>query len=67
VFNVKFQKASADAALTFSKYRMLATRSRLAEHFGLANSNVIFAPNYENKALKAPRAAVFNTVVEPLR
>lgn len=67
VFNVKFQKASADAALTFSKYRMLATRSRLAEHFGLANSNVLFAPDYENKALKAPRAAVFNTVVEPLR
>jgi len=67
VFNVKFQKASADAALAFSKYRMLATRSRLVEHFGLKNANVLFAPDYESKALKAPKAAVFNTVVEPLR
>ena len=67
MFNVKFQKASADAALAFSKYRMLATRSRLVEHFGLKNANVLFAPDYESKALKAPKAAVFNTVVEPLR
>ncbi|MFK7836303.1 MAG: TolC family protein [Sulfitobacter sp.] len=67
VFNVKFQKASSDAALTFSRYRMLAARSKLAAHFGLANSNVIFAPNYEERAQKSPRAAVFNTVVEPLR
>jgi adhesin transport system outer membrane protein len=67
VFNVKFQKASADAALTFSRYRMLAARSRLAEHFGVSPANVLFAPNYEQKALKAPKAAVFNTVVEPLK
>lgn len=67
VFNVKFQKASADAALTFSRYRMLAARSRLAEHFGVSPANVLFAPNYEQRALKAPRAAVFNTVVEPLK
>ena len=67
VFNVKFQKASSDAALTFSRYRILAAQSRLAAHFGLAQSNVIFAPNYEEQARKSPRAAVFNTVVEPLR
>ncbi|NNE51174.1 MAG: TolC family protein [Sulfitobacter sp.] len=67
VFNVKLQKISADAALSFSKYRMLAARSRLAEHFGVANANRLFAPDYEERALKAPRAAVFNTVVEPLR
>ncbi|MEM7520332.1 MAG: TolC family protein [Pseudomonadota bacterium] len=67
VFNVRFQKASADAALTFSRYRILAAQSRLAAHFGLAQSNVAFAPNYEEQARKSPRAAVFNTVVEPLR
>jgi adhesin transport system outer membrane protein len=67
VFNVKFQKVSADAALTFSRYRMLAARSRLAEHFGVSSANVLFAPNYEQRALKAPRAAVFNTVVETLK
>lgn len=67
VFNVKFQKVSADAALTFSRYRMLAARSRLAEHFGVSPANMLFAPDYEQRALKAPRAAVFNTVVEPLK
>lgn len=67
LFNVKVQKASADAATTFGRYRILATRSQLAAHFGLAQSNVLFAPDYEARAVKAPRAAVFNTVVEPLR
>ena len=67
VFNVKFQKASADAALTFSRYRMLAARSRLAEHFGVSPANVLFAPDYEQRALQSPKAAVFNTVVEPLK
>ncbi|MEP5732049.1 MAG: TolC family protein [Sulfitobacter sp.] len=67
VFNVRFQKASSDAALTFSRYRILAARSKLAAHFGVASSNVIFAPDYEGKAQQSPRAAVFNTVVEPLR
>lgn len=67
VFNVRFQKASSDAALTFSRYRILAAQSRLAAHFGLNQSNVIFAPDYEERARRSPRAAVFNTVVEPLR
>lgn len=67
VFNIRFQKASADAALTFSRYRLLAARSQLAAHFGVAQSNVLFAPNYEALARKSPRAAVFNTVVEPLK
>ncbi|MDF1726472.1 MAG: TolC family protein [Sulfitobacter sp.] len=67
VFNVKFQKASADAALTFSKYRMLAARSHLAGHFGLASSQTLFAPNYEERAIASPRSTVFQNVVEPLR
>lgn len=67
VFNVRFQKASSDAALTFSKYRLLASQSQLTAHFDLAQSNVIFAPDYEDRARRSPRAAVFNTVVEPLR
>jgi adhesin transport system outer membrane protein len=67
VFNVKFQKASADAALSFSRYRMLAARSRLAEHFGVSPANMLFAPDYEQRALNSPKAAVFNTVIEPLK
>ncbi len=67
VFNVRFQKASSDAALTFSRYRILAAQSRLAAHFGVAKSNVIFAPDYEEKARRSPRSVVFNTVIEPLR
>jgi adhesin transport system outer membrane protein len=67
LFNVRFQKSSADAALKFSRYRILAAQSRLAEHFGVASSNVIFAPNYEELALASPRSTVFNTAVEPLR
>lgn len=67
VFNVKFQKANADAALSFSKYRLLAARSRLAHHFGVGAAHRPFAPDYEARALKAPRSAVFDTVVEPLR
>ncbi|MEW9922234.1 TolC family protein [Marimonas sp. MJW-29] len=66
-FNARFQKVSSDAALTFSKYQLLATRSQLAMHFGLANSNAAFEPNYEERARQSPRSAVFNTVVEPLR
>ena len=57
----------SDAALTFSRYRMLAARSRLAEHFGVSPANVLFAPDYEQRALQSPKAAVFNTVVEPLK
>ncbi len=67
VFNVRFQKANTDAALTFSRYRILAAQSRLAAHFGVAPSKVIFAPDYEERALASPRSAVFDTVVEPLR
>lgn len=67
VFNVRFQKSSADAALTFSSYRILAAQSRLVEHFGVASSNLIFAPDYEGRALASPRSTVFSTVVEPLR
>jgi adhesin transport system outer membrane protein len=67
VFNVTFQKTNTDAALKFSRYRILAAQSRLAAHFGVAPSNVIFAPDYEERALSSPRSAVFDTVVEPLR
>lgn len=67
LFNVKFQKISSDAALTFSRYRMLAARSRLADHFGVSKANTLFAPDYEERALQSPKSAVFNTVVEPLK
>lgn len=66
-FNARFQKISSDAALTFSKYQLLATRSQLAAHFGLAQSNAVFEANYEERARQSPRSAVFNTVVDPLK
>ena len=64
-FNVEFEKVSSDASLAFSKYRVLAAQSRLAEHFGLKASDIALEPSFQRRALAAP-TAVFNTVIEPL-
>ncbi|WP_172676927.1 TolC family protein [Aestuariivita boseongensis] len=64
-FNVEFEKVSADASLAFSKYRVLATQSRLAEHFGLKPADIALEPTFQRRALASP-TSVFNTVIEPL-
>lgn len=65
LFNVEFQKASADASLAFSSYRLLAAQSVLAEHFGVQKSDIALEPEYQARALVSP-TSVFNTKVEKL-
>lgn len=64
-FNVEFEKVSSDASLAFSRYRVLATQSRLAEHFGLRPADIALEPTFQRRALASP-TAVFNSVIEPL-
>jgi len=64
-FNVEFQTVSAQASLAFSKYRVLAAQSRLAEHFGLNPADIALEPTFQRRALASP-TTVFNSVIEPL-
>ena len=64
-FNVEFEKVSADASLAFSRYRVVATQSRLAEHFGVKPADIALEPTFQRRALASP-TAVFNSVIEPL-
>ncbi|GGH32481.1 outer membrane protein, adhesin transport system [Cribrihabitans marinus] len=65
-FNVEFQSVSADASLAFSTYRALAVQSALAQHFGVARSDMALEPTFQARA-KASRGFVFETTIEPLR
>ena len=65
-FNVEFEKVSADASLSFSKYRVLATQSRLAEHFGVKPADIALEPTFQRRALVSP-ISVFNSTIEPLQ
>lgn len=64
-FDVEFESVSAEASLAFSKYRVLATQSRLAEHFGLKPADIALEPTFQRRALASP-ISVFNSVIEPL-
>lgn len=64
-FNVEFEKVSAEAALAFSLYRMLAIESRLAKHFGVKPSNTALIPDFQQRALANP-VSVFRTEIPPL-
>ncbi|MBV0911767.1 TolC family protein [Anianabacter salinae] len=66
LFNIRFQEISADSAVTFGAYRLLAAKSALADHFGLSRAAVALAPGFEDRAQGAPTGAVFNTSVPPL-
>lgn len=65
LFDVEFAHVSADASLAFTRYRMLAAQSRLAEHFGIKSSDMALAPNFEERALRN-QTAVFRTKIPPL-
>ena len=65
-FNVEFQKVSSDAGVAFGSYRMLAAGSELAQHFGVKNSDITFAPNFQNRVKDAP-TQVFNVNIEPMK
>jgi adhesin transport system outer membrane protein len=65
-FNVEFQKVSSDAGLAFGSYRVLAAGSVLAQHFGVKNSDIAMAPNFQARARNKP-TQVFNVTIEPLK
>lgn len=64
-FNVEFESVGAQAALAFSTYRALATRSKLAEHFGLAKADLALEPTFLSRASTDPQS-VFDVTIEPL-
>ncbi|MFD2855489.1 TolC family protein [Seohaeicola zhoushanensis] len=64
-FNVEFEGISAQAAYTFSIYRMLAAQSRLAKHFGVKPSNTALVPDFRERALANP-TSVFKTEIPPM-
>jgi adhesin transport system outer membrane protein len=64
-FDVEFEKLSADASYAFATYRLLAVESRLAQHFGVAPSNMPFEANFESRALASPQS-VFKTAIPAL-
>ena len=65
-FDVQFEKASADASLAFSSYRVLAAQSRLAEHFGIKAADMTLAPTFQQRAKVSP-TAIFKTEIAPLK
>jgi adhesin transport system outer membrane protein len=64
-FNVEFETVGAQAGLAFSTYRALATRSKLAAHFGLQRSDLALEPRFQDTARQAP-TDVFDVTIEPL-
>ncbi len=64
-FQVEFEKISADASLAFSRYRLLAAQSRLAEHFGVGRANVALIPDFQDRAL-SDTTSVFKIVIPEL-
>lgn len=43
LFNARFEQVNTAASLAFSRYRVLAAQSRLAEHFGVEQSQSLMA------------------------
>lgn len=64
-FEVEFEKISADASLAFSRYRLLAAQSRLAQHFGVERANMALVPDFEDRA-RANTTSVFKTSIPEL-
>lgn len=65
-FNVEFETVGARAGLAFSTYRTLATQSRLASHFGLAQADLSLEPVFRDAAQRSV-SDVFNVSIEPLK
>jgi adhesin transport system outer membrane protein len=66
LFGVRFRKISTDATFAFSQFRLLATQSLLAKHFGVKAAGMTLEPGFQTQALRAP-TAVFDTAIEPLQ
>lgn len=68
LFNSRFQQISISAGYRFSGFRMMATMSKLAAHFGIAASSIAAAPDIEDQMVSTPRPIdFFNINIEPLK
>ena len=65
LFNIKVQRANAQAAVAFQQYRMLATQSKLARHFGLSPFGSNLTADFENRVKANPRGD-FDITATPL-
>jgi len=65
-FNNEFQLISIQAATSFTSYRMLASMSKLASHFGLLAENIAPSPTAEEQFTAEP-TSIFNVTIEPLQ
>lgn len=65
-FNNEFQLISIKAATSFTSYRMLASMSKLASHFGLSAETIAPSPTVEEQFTAEP-TGIFNVTIEPLQ
>lgn len=66
-FNTRSELISAEAAVAFGGYRLLAVQSKLSGHFGLQPADMPLDPNFQDRAKAAPRpSAIFNTEIRAL-
>mgnify|MGYP001799779318 CR=1 FL=1 len=67
IFNVQFEKVSAEASFTFSQYRILASQGLLAKRFNVTAANVPLNPDFVARATSSGRPqAIFNTEIKAL-
>lgn len=67
IFNVQFEKVSAEASFTFGQYRLLASQGVLAKRFNVTAANVPLNPDFVARATTGTRPqAIFNTEIKAL-
>ena len=74
LFNSRFQYIGVNAAAKFASYRMLASKSSLARHFGVATASLASSPDHEERFLNSTGRggnvtgqSFFNIKIEPLQ
>ena len=65
-FNSHFQQISVAASFRYAPYRMLATQSKLASHFGATTHVKIAKPTFETTVRQGSQS-IFNINIEPLK
>ena len=58
LYNAQIERVNSDAILSFSGFRALAAPSRLANHFGVAQSNRVLASQIAPSAGQKPRDVI---------
>ena len=56
--NARFEQVNASAILSYSGYRALAAQSKLAQHFGVKNSDRVMAAQIAPREGQKPRDVI---------